>query len=277
MRFELVVDDTRYQIDLRDPRDISTRLEFDLPEHRGAQPNAFGIDRANARPFRAGDWVGDTREGGSANCFVVTTCPHGNGTHTECVGHIVDERVGVADILEDTLLPAWVTTVAVEPLAGSDDYYEAPHDAEDEVISRAELESALEPMPDFVRALVIRTTPNPPEKRHARFSGHNPPYLSNDAMKLIRQRNIKHLLVDLPSVDREEDRGALTNHRIFWDVAPGATDFENVPSPRTITEMIYVEDTVDDGLWALTIQIPDFVLDAAPSRVRLFPMLAVES
>jgi kynurenine formamidase len=256
-----------YLVDLRDPHDISTRLEFD-----GEQPNAFGIDHATARPFRAGDWVGDTRQGGSVNCFVVTMCPHGNGTHTECVGHIVDERIGVADILEDTLIPAWVATVPLEPFGGTDDDYDAPNDAEDRVITADALEEALEGCPDFVRALVIRTTPNPPEKRHETFSGHDPPYLTHDAMELVRRSNMKHLLVDIPSVDREEDDGRLLNHRIFWDVAPGATDFENVPSPRTITEMVYVPDEVADGLWAVTIQIPDWVLDAAPSRVRLFPV-----
>lgn len=267
MRVTYIDGDVRYELDLEDPSDISTRLEFD-----GEQPNAFGIDRASARPFRAGEWVGDTREGGSVNCFVATLCPHGNGTHTECVGHIVDQRVAIADILEDTLVPAWVATVPLEPLGDTDDDYDAPHEPDDEVVSRSALETALDDMPEFARALVVRTRPNPAEKRHATFSGNNPAYLTNDAMELIRRHNVKHLLVDVPSVDREEDDGMLPNHRIFWDVAPGATTFENVPSPRTITEMIYVPDNVEDGLWAVTIQIPDWVLDAAPSRVRLFPM-----
>lgn len=256
-------------IDLGAPHEISVRLDFD-----GAQPNAFGIDRASAAPFRAGEWVGDTREGGSVNCFVVTLCPHGNGTHTECVGHIVDERVSITDILEDTIVAAWVATVSLQPIGGIGDGYAPAHTPDDLVVSAAELEAALAGCPDGVSALVLRTRPNPSSKRHAMFSSHQPPYLTSDAMRLIRARDIKHLLVDFPSVDREDDGGALPNHRIFWDVAPGAREFENVPSAHTITEMIYVDDHIADGLWALTIQIPPFALDAAPSRVRLFPLVS---
>lgn len=259
--------DREVTIDLGAPHDISTRLEFD-----GPQPNAFGIDHATAAPYRVGDWVGDTRAGGSVNCFVVTLCPHGNGTHTECVGHIVDERVAIADILEDTLTPCWVATVPAEPIGWTDDDYAAPHEADDVVVGQAALEEALVGCPDYVTTLVIRTLPNPPGKRHAEFSGHQPPYLTSDAMRLIRARNVKHLLVDFPSVDREDDGGALPNHRIFWDVAPGAREFENVPSAHTITEMVFVDDAISDGLWSCSIQVPHFVLDAAPSRVRLFPV-----
>ena len=258
----------RWRADLRDPHDISVRLEFG-----GDQPNAFGIDDAAARPYRVGDWVGDTRRGGSVNCFVVTLCPHGNGTHTECVGHIVDERIAITDILEDVLVPAWVATVSVEPLGGVTDDYAAPHEAGDEVIALESLDLALADCPDDVEALVLRTLPNPRDKAHRTFSGQNPVYLTNDAMRRVRAHGFKHLLVDVPSVDREDDGGELPNHRIFWDVAPGAKAFENVPSAHTITEMIYVDDSIADGLWLLTIQIPDFVLDAAPSRVRLFPVV----
>lgn len=253
------------EIDLGAARDISVRLQFE-----GPQPNAFGIPPASAAPYRVGDWVADTREGGSVNCFVVTMCPHGNGTHTECVGHIVDERVAIADILEDTLVSAWVVTVDADATAFEHDTYSAPHEDTDRVVGAASLRQALSDCPEWVDALVIRTRPNPAEKAHANFSGHGPTYLTNDAMRLIRQRNFRHLLVDFPSVDREDDGGALPNHRIFWDIEPGSRAFENVPSAHTITEMIYVGDEIEDGLWALTIQVPHFVLDAAPSRVRLF-------
>lgn len=256
-----------YVIDLDNPRDISTRVEFD-----GPQPNAFGIERATAVPYQVGDWVGDTRQGGSVNCFVVTLCPHGNGTHTECVGHIVDDRVAIADILEDTLTPAWLATVQVEPIGALADHYAPAHDPADLVVGVDALAEALVACPAFVRALVIRTTPNPGSKRHATFSGHAPTYLTTDAMQLVRARNFKHLCVDFPSVDREDDGGALPNHRVFWDIAPAARSYEGVPSAHTITEMVYVDDAVRDGLYALAIQVPHFALDAAPSRVRLFAM-----
>lgn len=253
-----------WRCDLTAPIDISTRLAFD-----GPQPRAFGIDAARAEPYRVGTWVGDVREGGSVNCFVVSLCPHGNGTHTECVGHITAERVAVADILEDVLFPASVVSVPLVELGQSNERYTAPHAESDLVVTRHELIGALGEAP-HLPGLIIRTLPNSATKRHADWSGRNPPYLTNDAMQLVRELDVKHLLVDFPSVDREEDDGILCNHRTFWDVAPGSVEFENVPSPRTITEMVFVPNEVSDGDYVAAIQIPDFVLDAAPSRVRLF-------
>lgn len=43
-------------------------------------------------------------------------------------------------------------------------------------------------------------------------------YFSQDAMCYINALEVKHLLVDLPSVDRENDGGRLAAHRIFWNL-----------------------------------------------------------
>ncbi len=254
-------------VDLGNPLDISIKLEFS-----GPQPNAFGLPRASAEPFRAGDFVGDTRQGGSVNCENVTLNPHGNGTHTECVGHIVDERVPVADILQDTLSLALVATVQPVGLGDSGESYAAKHSPDDSVVTAKSLRKPLEQFAALqAEALVLRTLPNPPSKRTRNHSGNAPTFFTTEAMRAIRQYNVKHLLVDFPSVDREEDDGLLPNHHIFWDVPAGTHDLINVPSPATITELTYVPDLADDGPAFLTIQIPDFALDAAPSRPRLFP------
>ena len=274
-------DGERVDVDLSQPRDISIRLNLHDP---AAQPNAFGLPRASATPFEAGDFVGATARGGSANCSDVTLNPHGNGTHTECVGHIVDDPIPVADILEDTLVLALVVSVPLRGLEESGEGYDATSAPDDRVVTAADLrraislaeaaaEAAAEDLaPD---ALVVRTLPNDEAKRRRDWSGDDPPYLTSDAMLLIRQAGYKHLLVDLPSVDRADDGGLLPNHHVFWDVPLGTSRVVNVPSPHTITEMIYVPDGIADGLWALTIQIPDFLLDAAPSRPRLFAILDV--
>jgi arylformamidase len=76
------------------------------------QVQAFHIPNAKVEPIRVSSFVGmiyllscklalgDTREGGSVNCQVMTFCPHGNGTHTECVGHITKKRIYVHEILK---------------------------------------------------------------------------------------------------------------------------------------------------------------------------------
>lgn len=252
-------------VDLGAAIDISIRLDFGA-----TTPEAFGIPAAEAHPLRAGDFVGAVAQGGPVNCFVVTTTPHGNGTHTECVGHVVRERVGVADILEDELTVGQLVSVPVAPLGDSGESYE-PGSDDDLVITRAALEAAGAPP---CATLLIRTLPNDVGGPGKACWGAVPPYLTQDAMALVRELGVKHLLVDVPSVDREVDEGHLLNHRMFWDLPPGAVEFESVPSPRTITEMIYVPDDVSDGRYAVSIQIPPWVLDAAPSRVRLYRLEA---
>ena len=79
---------------------------------------------------------------------------------------------------------------------------------------------------------------------------------------------IDHLLIDLPSVDKEVDGGKLSAHHAFWQY-PHNTKLE-----RTITEMIYVSNTVYDGSYLLNLQIASFENDASPSKPLLFQLNA---
>ena len=67
---------------------------------QGDNPSAFYIDAAKFEPIRVGGFVGSVAEGGSANCEILTLCAHGNGTHTECVGHITMDKVALSDLLK---------------------------------------------------------------------------------------------------------------------------------------------------------------------------------
>src|SRR6185369_11197614 len=98
-----------------------------------------------------------------------------------------------------------------------------------------------------------------------------PPYFTAEAMEYIVGRGFKHLLVDLPSIDRLFDEGKLANHRIFWNVERGSFEV-NAGTRRnsTITELIYVPDVVEDGEYLLNLQIAPFESDASPSRPLLF-------
>ena len=79
---------------------------------------------------------------------------------------------------------------------------------------------------------------------------------------------MKHLLVDLPSVDREEDGGVLAAHHAFWDY-PNQLD-----RVRTISELLHVPTDVRDGEYLLEMQLPHFINDAAPSRSILYALLS---
>lgn len=265
MAVTIHLDGTAYRLDLASPLDISIPLDF-----HGHQPNAFHLPQAVAHAAEGGGFIGDTRRGGSCNCETVTLNPHGNGTHTECVGHITDGRLSVSRLLRDAFVPCVLVTVTPGPPDASEEI----SNMDDLAITRSVLDEGLGTLGDipagFFRGLVLRTLPNNIDKKGAWYSGENPPYVTPAAMYRVRELGVEHLLLDLPSADREDDGGRLGAHRIFWDVPDGIRDAASPGSSRTITEMIYVPDDIADGLYVLNLQIPPFMLDAAPSRPILF-------
>jgi kynurenine formamidase len=183
------------------------------------------------------------------------------------VGHILHERVPVATALPTAPALATLATVQVTP------------QGQDEVVGAAEVVRALaKAQPGFLEALVLRVR-GAGAGVDSRYTGQNPPYISGEAMALIRAAGVQHLLLELPSVDREQDGGALRAHHTFWSVPQGRHDYQGVDPQeqaqarrRTITEMVLVPEALEDGPWWLQIQIPGFMLDAAPSRPILYPV-----
>jgi kynurenine formamidase len=119
-------------------------------------------------------------------------------------------------------------------------------------------------------ALIIRTLPNSESKKHKNYSKTNPPYLLEEAATFIRESGIKHLLIDLPSVDREEDEGRLLAHKAFWNVKDVNQVNDDARFNCTITEMIYVDEKVKDGSYILNLQFASFENDASPSKPVLY-------
>ncbi len=267
MIFSAQINNRNYKIDLENPIDISIPLIFD-----GAQPNAFGVETATSKPCEAGDLIGDTRRGGSCNFEQVKFIPHCNGTHTESVGHITNQRISIHESLEDTLIPS--TLITVEPVGAfdTDETYSVNLEKEDKLITKKSLENALgKADEDFLQGLVIRTLPNEESKLRRRYSENLPPFFSTEAMRFIAEKKVKHLLVDMPSIDRTFDEGKLSNHRIFWNIEPGSFELTGKSFPnRTITEMIFAANSVEDGKYILNLQIAAFIADASPSRPVLF-------
>lgn len=256
--------------------DLTAAVSLAIPlQFNGPQPNHFGAPRASAAPLTLGEFTGSTRQGGSCNVDHVTIVPHCNGTHTETVSHIVDEDIAVGHAAPDALCLAAVVTV--QPTAADDtrDSYRPPLAADDRVITAATLRASVGPYRSRgPAALIVRTLPNAADKRARVYgSGHTPAFFTTDAMTVINDLGCRHLLVDLPSVDRMYDDGLLTNHHMFWHV-PEMTHALTAESrqDKTITEMIYVDDSIPDGLYALNLQIPPFGGDAAPSRPVLLPV-----
>ncbi|HEY0427370.1 MAG TPA: cyclase family protein [Pyrinomonadaceae bacterium] len=265
------------KIDEKNPLDISIPLIFG-----GAQPNAYGVERATSTPCKAGALVGDTRRGGSCNFERITFIPHCNGTHTECVGHITHARISIHDSLKDAFILSTLISVEPEKANQTNETYAVELNEDDNLITRKSIETALQNLENqnskienqASPGLIIRTLPNGESKKTRVYIEQIPPFFSTAAMQFIVSKNIRHLLVDVPSIDRIFDEGKLSNHRIFWNVAQGAFEI-NAESfiHNTITELIFVSDEIADGNYLLNLQIAAFQSDAAPSRPILFDLI----
>lgn len=235
------------RVNLSEPLDISMPLR---PGAKGV--NAWFAQPFAAKPVVAGGFVGSVAQGGPVNFLDVAINPHGNGTHTECVGHISTEPHTINQVLKKFFFTAELISI-----------YPVKMDNGDCIIFKEQLEKKLNgKRPE---ALVLRTLPNDGLKRVAQYSGTNPPYLHHEALDYLARIGVKHFLVDLPSVDREEDGGKLLAHKAFWRY-PGP----NVRDWATITELIFVPGDILDGQYLLNLQIASFEIDATPSKPVLY-------
>lgn len=251
-------------------------LAIPLDPH-GAQPAHFGAPPARAAPLAAGGFVGDTGAGGSCNCETITLVPHCNGTHTEGPGHLTDERLTLEGQALQPLYLAALVSVAAEDGASSAETTEPPPRPGDRLVTMRALAAALAASGDArPEAVVLRTLPNDPAKRTRDWmTPPMPPYFSREAMAWLVERGVRHLLVDLPSVDRLLDEGRLAAHRVFFGMPPEGRSAATVGRPdSTITEMIFVPDALADGIYALALQLAPWQTDAVPSRPLLFPLEA---
>jgi kynurenine formamidase len=248
---EFYTEHNSFRVNTAKPIDIS------IPLRSGeANPNAFGIQNPDFTPFRAGGFVGSVAEGGVCNCENLLLNPHGNGTHTECVGHITKERITINQCLKTFFAVA--ALVSIQPKAASNG---------DMAITEDQIRAAVRPLHTDVNALIIRTLPNLGEKVFMRYSGTNPPYLTEGAASALAVSGIQHLLIDLPSVDREDDGGKLLAHHAFWEHP------FNTRISATITELIFVPETVRDDVYLLNLQIASIESDASPSKPVLYEIL----
>lgn len=216
--------------------------------------SAWYVDPPVIEPVRANGFLGSVKEGGSVNFRNIFFNPHGHGTHTECLGHITEEVYSVNDTLKQFFCKAQLVTIAPRAI------WNEVEGLNDHIIFADQFEFCKEK----VEALIIRTAPNVIGKQHKNYSASNPPFLSLDILPELDRMGIKHLLIDLPSVDREEDGGALAFHHGFWKVP------DNPQFDKTITELIYVDNAIEDGVYVLEMQMASFVNDAAPSRPVLY-------
>lgn len=240
-------------IDTSQPIDISLSLT-----NLDSNPRAWYVETPVFEPVRTEHYTGSIKEGGSVNFRNIFFNPHGHGTHTECLGHITEEVYSINRTLKEYFFNAHVVSIEPKRILNEDGSFDAVIEV-DQLDFLNDLEK--------IQALVIRTLPNLENKKTMNYSNTNPTYLDVKCAGKIIRAGIDHLLVDIPSVDRESDNGELAFHHLFWEV-PESPNFD-----RTITELIFVENHIEDGDYILNFQVAPFENDAAPSRPVLYKIV----
>ena len=234
--------------------DISTVIEE-------GRSRAWYIPGMQRDPVKLDGWIGSVDLGGDVNFFNLNINPHAHGSHTETLGHVCKSWHPISEIRIPFIQSALLITVNYED-QGKDG----------KIINLDEVENAWKkwkPSADLT-ALVVRTNPNSNEKKITNFSSKDAPFFSDKVGEFLRERGILHWLVDLPSVDREEDGGALLTHRSFWGLDPMEKRVSEKSRPdATISELIFIDDCIEDGYWTLAMQVAAIANDAAPSRPLL--------
>jgi len=266
-----------YQVSLNNPMSLAIALEFQTNSSAVSQPNHFSANLAASIPMQAGGFVGDTNQGGSCNVNELTINPHCNGTHTETIAHICDLNhelsSTIADLNISPLMPC--VLVSIEPLSANqtNESYTPALVTDDQLITRVALEIALQKYSnEQLQAVVIRTLPNNADKCVQAYNQNNqPPFFTRDAIHYLNKRGVEHLIVDIPSIDRLHDEGLLTCHHLFWQVEAGKHQADsNSLVNKTITEMAFIDNKINDGFYFVNLQTPAFINDAAPSRPVLY-------
>lgn len=231
--------------------DLNKGTEIGIPVQREDSVSSFGINGAVYIDYQVGDFIGNKDKGGPCNLETITFTPHGNSTHTECLGHIsIGDKFLVNECISDEFYSAKLITLNTSSEESKLDFSTVSSDS----------------IKDY-KALIIRTYPNEESKINHNYSGQNAPFIHVDDMKTIVAAGIEHIILDLPSVDPEWDGGALAAHHIFW----------NYPSePRmhcSITEFAYIPNEAKDGDYLIKLNISNFISDAAPSRPVIYPII----
>ena len=226
--------------------DLSQGIDISIPVSREQGPEAFYLQQPEFSTVEAGGFVGNVSRGGSCNVENICFNAHGNGTHTECAGHISKQPIFIKDVLQNSFFLARLISVHTE-----------------KCISKKDFQSAFTQNQESCKALIVRTLPNSEDKKHKNYSGADASYFTADAIEYINSLGIEHLLTDLPSLDKEDDNKLLAHHAFFQQY--GAWNLH-----KTVTEMIFVPDEITDGLYFLNLQTASFESDASPSKPLLY-------
>ena len=242
------------KVDLNNPIDLS------LTSKSQNSFKAWYVKEVQYRTIQGEGFTGSVKEGGAVNFREILINPHGNTTHTESVGHISELDVFINETLNHFHFLAQVISLTPEIIEKDKNEIQKKGDRcifLDQILNKID--------PD-AEALIIRSQKIYNELHNKKYDGTNWPYLDRLAAKYIRDQGIKHLLIDQPSVDKENDKGTLLSHKAFWNYP------QEIDRGRTITELIGVPDHINDGIYLLNLTTINLENDASPSRPIIYKL-----
>ena len=99
---------------------LANPLPISIPIKDGPNnPNCYFAEPVRFEVIRGDGFVGSIRLGGSVNHQKITISPHGNGTHTECYGHVTASDAVIATQLQEHLHVAQL--ISINPLENNGD------------------------------------------------------------------------------------------------------------------------------------------------------------
>src|SRR6187549_3061620 len=113
MNIQLTFNKKKYSANFSAPLDIS------LPLREGNKnPNCYWAEPVKFETISAANFIGSVKAGGNVNYQKLTFAPHGNGTHTECFGHLSpDDSATINQSLRRFHFMAEVISVSPEKLS----------------------------------------------------------------------------------------------------------------------------------------------------------------
>lgn len=178
-------------------------------------------------------------DGRGCRCAEYTFCPHTSCTHLETAAHVCGDGGSVGRVLPEIapLLPAYL----VDHGTGHGGQVGDRH----------------------ATAVIVRTgtvAMMHASKRY-NFTGTNPPFLTAEDVGRLYEMfpRIKFLLVDLPSVDPEQDGGRLAAHHAFFS-----------GSGLGIVELCNIPAELPTGAYLLNLNVAPFDGDATPCAPTLY-------
>ncbi|RKP17423.1 HIT-like protein [Rozella allomycis CSF55] len=196
-------------------------------------------------------------EGASVNCSKLMITPHAHGTHTECITHISKCETNMSTVQYGAHSLALLIRCEISNRSDTNETCPRNSKAIDRVITRNSVEYVMqkyENLKTHINAIMIRTYASDLQFP-IDFTNTNPAYFTKEAMSLISEWS-DHVLVDLPSIDREDDGGDLLAHKAFF----------NNNTNKLVTELCRFPDSLDEGLYMLTMSLPRWNTDAVPTQ-----------